>query len=383
MNIGLNGISFVPGGIGGMETYFRNLLDQLQRLDRNNRYTLLCDRRYAGEFPLAGDRVRVHHVNYGRPSWKWFVRGVLRNTLKTDILVREMRGLGVDFIHHPFTVLTPLNTGIRSVLTFWDMQHEFFPEFFDSLELRRRRDNYRASALEAERIIVSAGFTRDCLVERYGVEPEKIQVIHTGYGPQYRVLEPEQLAGLRERHLLERPFLFYPAATWPHKNHRTLLAALEMLVRERDFDGMLVLTGIAMQSHGEILAEVERRGLSDRVRILGYLPVTDLPVLYNLARMLVFPSLFEGFGIPLVEAMACGCPVLCANATSLPEVGGEAVELFDPHSAEELATRICALWNNGERLAEMGHSGLERARLFTWDRTAERTLEVYRRMGAA
>ncbi len=382
MNIGLNAISFVPGKIGGMETYFRNLLHYLQRLDDGNRYTLLCDRRYAAEFPLESDRVRVRYVNYARPSWKWFVRGLLRNSIKVDILAREMRNLGVDFIHHPFTVLTPLGTGIPSLLTFWDMQHEFFPEFFDRLDIQRRRRSYQASALEAKQIIVSAGFTRDCLVERYGVPVEKIEVIHTGYGPQYRLLDDQSALGrFREKYGLRRPFLYYPAATWPHKNHKNLLAAMKILKERHRFDGELLLTGIAMQSHGEILTEIDRLGLREMVRVLGYLSADELPFLYNLARVMVFPSLFEGFGIPLVEAMACGCPVICADATSLPEVVGDAGVLFDPRSAEDIADRIRALWNDDARLQEMRIRGLGRAKHFTWDETARRTLQVYNRMG--
>src|SRR5512138_3124842 len=104
MKIGLNAISFVPGKIGGMETYFRNLLQYLQRLDTENQYTLFCDRRYAGEFSFESARFQVRYVNYARPSYKWFVRGLLRNTVNVDILGRELKGLGVDFIHHPFTV---------------------------------------------------------------------------------------------------------------------------------------------------------------------------------------------------------------------------------------------------------------------------------------
>lgn len=383
MNIALNAISFVPGKIGGMETYLRNLVDYLQRLDHENSYTLLCDQRYAGEFVLENPRFQVKHLNYARPSWKWFVRGVVRNTFHVDILGMEMKGGGVDFIHHPFTVLTPLATGIPSLLTFWDMQHEFFPEFFDKLDIQRRRRNYQASAREAQRIIVSAGFTKECLIERYGIDAGKIDVIHTGYGPQYRLItDTEALASFRNKYSLDRPFLYYPAATWPHKNHRTLLAAMKILKDSHRFDGQLLLTGIAMQSHGVILAEIDRLGLKDHVRVLGYLPVEELPYLYNLARLLVFPSLFEGFGIPLVEAMACGCPVLCADATSLPEVAGDAGELFDPGSSEDLAAKIWSLWHDDCRLQEMKQRGLERAGNFTWDETARRTLQVYRRMGA-
>lgn len=382
MNIGLNAISFVPGRIGGMETYFRNLLTHIQRLDTSNRYTILCDRRYAGEFRLENERFQVRHISYGYPSFKWFVRGVLRNSLHVDILGREMRGLGLDFIHHPFTVLTPLNTGIPALLTFWDMQHEFFPEFFGRVEMQRRRRTYQASANEAERIIVSASFTRDCLVERYSVAADKIEIIYAGFGPHYRVLDDQAaLEGFRRKYNLQRPFLYYPAATWPHKNHKNLLAALKILAERHRFDGELLLTGIAMQYQGEILSEINRLGLGGRVRFLGYIPAEELPYLYNLAAMLVFPSLFEGFGIPLVEAMACGCPVVCSDATSLPEIAGDAGVLFDPHEPEEIAEKIRRVWDDSALRDELRRRGIERAGSFTWDETVRRTLQVYGKMG--
>lgn len=383
MNIGINAITFVPGKIGGMETYLRNLVDRIQRTDNVNSYLLLCDRRFAGEFPVVGDNLRIRHVDYARPSLNWFLRGLFRNTVNVDILKREMRKVEVDLIHHPFTVVTPLGSGIPGVLTFWDMQHEFFPEFFDRVELRKRRQIYPASAREARRIIVSSRFTGDCLVEHYGVANEKIEVIPTGYGPEYRVIDdPEGLQQIRNKYGVDRPFLFYPAATWPHKNHKNLLAALGILKESYQFDGELLLSGIAMQSHGEILSEAERLGLTGNVRLLGYLPAADLPYLYNCARMMVFPSLFEGFGIPLVEAMACGCPVACSDTTSLPEVAGDAGVLFDPLKPDQIAETVWSVWADEAKQREMRERGLDRARLFTWDETARRTLEVYRKSGS-
>lgn len=383
MIIGINAITFVPGKIGGMETYLRNLVDRIQRTDTGNSYLLLCDRRFADEFPIVGDNLRIQHVDYARPSLNWFMRGVFRNTLNVDILKREMRKIEVDLVHHPFTVLTPLGSGIPAVLTFWDMQHEFFPEFFNRLELRKRRQIYPASAKEAARIIVSSNFTCDCLVERYGIAKEKIDVIPTGYGPEYRVLDdPEGLQHIRKKYGLDRPFLFYPAATWPHKNHRNLLAALRILKESYGFDGELLLSGIAMQSHGEIMAEVVRLGLSGNVRLLGYLPAGDLPYLYNCAHMMVFPSLFEGFGIPLVEAMACGCPVVCSDTTSLPEVAGDAGALFDPREPDQIAETVWSVWADEAKQREMRERGHDRTRFFTWDETVRKTVEVYRKTGS-
>jgi glycosyltransferase involved in cell wall biosynthesis len=323
-------------------------------------------------------------MNYARPSFKWYLRGMVRNTLNTDILKWEMDGRGVDFIHHPFTVLTPLGTGIPAVLTFWDMQHEFFPDFFDRIELQRRRLNYKASAEEARRIIVSASFTKDCLVERYGIHTDKIDVIHTGYSPHYRVIDNQkQLQQIREQYGLDRPFLYYPAATWPHKNHHNLLESFKILVERYRFEGDLVLTGIAMQAHNKLLSEIRHLGLADRVKLPGYLPAEVLPCIYNLARMMVFPSLFEGFGIPLVEAMASGCPIVCANSTSLPEVAGDAGVLFDPCSAEDMANKISGLWHDEAALESMRQRGIERAKLFTWEETVRKTLLVYAKVGGA
>ena len=139
------------------------------------------------------------------------------------------------------------------------------------------------------------------------------------------------------------------------------------------------MSGCAKQGHAELQATVDGLGLGESVRILGYLPFADLPGLFNLARVMVFPSLFEGFGIPLVEAMACGCPVVCSNVTSIPEVVGHAGLLFDPHSVEEIAERVWAVWDSDEMRLDLRRQGLARARLFDWAITARKTAEVYRK----
>jgi len=186
---------------------------------------------------------------------------------------------------------------------------------------------------------------------------------------------------VKARYGLDRPFLYYPAATWPHKNHLSLLEAVRMLKESHGFDGELVLTGISKGAHRAIMDEIRRMGVEGMVRILGYLPPDELPYVYNLARLMVFPSLFEGFGIPLVEAMASGCPVICSNVTSIPEVVGDAAVLFDPQSPEEIATAIWSVWNDDTELSLMKERGLARSRMFSWEETARKTVEVYRKVG--
>ena len=139
------------------------------------------------------------------------------------------------------------------------------------------------------------------------------------------------------------------------------------------------MTGVVEHAHGETLREIGRFGLSERVKVLGHLPYEDLPGLYNVARLLVFPSLFEGFGIPLVEAMACGCPIACSNVTSIPEVIGEAGITFDPTSIEDIAEVIWSVWTDDARLADMRREGLRRTSLFDWENSARKTIEVYRK----
>jgi glycosyltransferase involved in cell wall biosynthesis len=380
MNIGLNLVGFIPGTMGGLETYLRNLVNSLQAIDRENTYVVLCDDRYSMEIQLFNDLFTFKSINFTQPSFLWFVRGILRNTTGIDLLRPVFNRLGLDMIHHPFAILNPMRTNIPSVLTFVDMQHEFFPQFFSPSEIKMRKEFYKPSAEEATRIIAISGHVKSSLVERYRISADKIDVVYLGYDHRYRICNSEDvLNAMRSKYGLNRPFLYYPGATWPHKNHINLLSALSIMRTRYRFEGQLVLTGIAKKSYGQILEEIRRLGLEETVKVLGYLPYDELPYLYNLARALVFPSLFEGFGIPLVEAMACGCPIACSNTTSIPEVVGDAGVFFDPLSTEDMADKIWQLWNDDGKLREMRVRGLERAKLFSWDDTARKTIETYRK----
>src|SRR3990170_201155 len=378
MEIGLNAINFFPGRMGGIEVYFRNLLLHLQQVDRENRYTVLCVRPNSGEFALSQASFRAKQYDCGRYSPGWLVRGLLRKMVRRDILTSLINRLPIDLIHDPFTTATTEGLKFPSVLTFHDMQHEFFPEFFTDRELRDRVATYKSSAESAVRIIAISEHTKQTLIDVYGIDAGKIDVVYNGCWPEFRVIDDEsELAEARGKYGLYRPYLFYPAATWPHKNYRRLFTALRLLKERDGYDGELVLTGIAQARNAEILGEIERSGLTRDVRVLGLIPNAELPFLYNLADMLVFSSLFEGFGIPLVEAMACGCPVVCANATSIPEVVGAAGVMFDPLLPEDIGGKILAVLNSRDQAVRMREAGLARAKSFTWENAAMATVEVY------
>jgi glycosyltransferase involved in cell wall biosynthesis len=384
MRIALNATAFLPGKMGGMETYFRNLLLFLQEVDSENAYSVLCDSHTIKELAIKKSNFNAVTCNFTKPSLGWLLRGVIRNTTKIDILRPVMNRYKVDVIHHPFSFLNPINLTTPSVLTFQDMQHEFFPEYFSAYEMKVRNEFYRPSADQATRIIAISKHAKSCLIEKYGINPEKIDVIYIGYNPAYRIVDDSaNLEEVRLKYGLSRPFMYYPAATWPHKNHKTLLEALKIMKERYRFDGQLVLTGIAMQSHDNILGEIGRLGLEDEVKVLGYLPYEDLPRLYQLARLMVFPSRFEGFGIPLVEAMACGCPVACSDVTSIPEVAGDAGVFFDPISAEDIAEKAWLSWTDDALRRQMITTGLERVKMFGWGDAARKTIDVYRKAVAS
>jgi glycosyltransferase involved in cell wall biosynthesis len=265
------------------------------------------------------------------------------------------------------------------VLTFHDMQHEYFPELFSAKELDRRRREYRSSVEQAQAVIAISQHVKECLVDRYEVDAARIHVVHHGCSGRFkRIADPQRLAAAVEKYALRRPFMIYPAASWAHKNHLRLLRALQMLVERGRFDGELLLTGAAMDFHGQVLGEIGRLGLQRQVRWLGYLPEEDLPCLFTLARLMVFPSLFEGFGLPVLEAMACGCPVGVARPTALPEVAGDAAVYFDPHDAEDIAATLLELWESETLLEQLARCGLQRAAGFGWQKAASQTIEVYR-----
>ncbi len=379
MNIGISTIGFNPGRTGGSETYLRNLLHYLQKVDHSNSYSIFCNSLHAPEFPLSNPAFRLMCIpRFTKPSPGWLCRGVLRRTLGIDIVRWSFRRHGMDVLHHPMSLLNPRGLSTPSVLTFFDIQHEYLPDFFSPAELAQRKAKYQPSAEEATRIIAISRFTKNSLVERYDINSDKIDVIPIGCGENYRVIDDwGRLEKTQAAYGLDRPFLYYPAATWPHKNHKALLAALRLLIDRFGFDGQLVLTGAAFQSQTEIMQEIRRLGLEGTVKLLGYLPYEDLPCLFNLARMLVFPSLFEGFGIPLVEAMACGCPVACSNTTSLPEVAGEAAVMFDPNSAEDMAEKIWSVWESDADRHQLREKGLRRLALFDWEEIARSTVAVY------
>lgn len=252
-----------------------------------------------------------------------------------------------------------------------DLQHLVYPQFFEPRELAIRTAASQAVARRARHIVTISEFCRQEIMRLLGVEAARVSVSHLAVDPVFD-RHPSQVErdGVLARHgLAGRRYLLLPAQVWPHKNHETVLAALGKLVHSGQDPPMLVSTGQTTSPFARDLMErIARSELASHVRFLGLCPQADLPALYSGAEALVFCSLYEGFGMPLLEAMRMGCPVIASTTTSMPEVAGDAAVLIDPDDAEAIARAIVRVQREPGLKARLIAAGHARAQSFSWDR---------------
>ncbi len=383
----------LPGLAGGLENLARAFVAQLMELDRYNRYVLHLPSQCRHDFDLR-HRANMRTVATDSPTAiaRRIMRGVadraaarLRLHRWQTPAVRQLgwlRDLDVEMAYSFPGYIHPDLRPLRQVLVVPDIQHEYFPEFFSPDALDERRRLYTESAHRADHICAISAFTKQTLVEKLGVAADKITPVLLAADPEFHAAgSPEQDAPTLAAHGLTRgTYLFLPAHTWPHKNHRTLIEALRVLRDRHGRRPTLICTGGAREAQPVIEAQIAAAGLEGQVRFLGYVPRGDVPTLYRGAAALVFPSLFEGFGMPVLEAMASGCPVVCSNTTSLPEIAGEAALQVSPTDAEAMASAIARVLDDSELRTTLGARGLRRAAEFSWRRHTLETIAVLRRV---
>jgi glycosyltransferase involved in cell wall biosynthesis len=404
MKIGINVSWMTPGHAGGMEWYVRCLIAELGKLDPDPEYLLVAGP--ANEHTFAPPGPRWEKVVYCGPEhspeayrglpefpppdppWRAALKKVYHRLTAAprDRWYRKSADLladrKVDVWFCPFMFALPVDAGVPTVVTIPDLQHEYYPQFFDHDELALRRLGYQYSCRAAAATLGISRHVADEIVRLYGVPAERVFGIPLALDPVIAGLRDraaELAARVRAKFHLDREFAFYPANGWPHKNHDTLVRAMARVARRRP--GLqLVLTGCSFELRRRLQATFHRLDLLGVVRHIGYVTREEVAGLHAAARLLVFPSRFEGFGLPLLEAMHFGVPVACSNIGSLPEVGGDAVQYFDPLSEEQVADAILALADEAPLRARLAAAGREQAARFSYARTAARTLDVFRRV---
>jgi glycosyltransferase involved in cell wall biosynthesis len=349
MRVGISLLTLSPGDSGGSETYARQLISALGRVKTHEYVVLVPARARDAADGLPAVEVRDPPVGKRGPIRIFTMALAARRTKAVTSQVAEF-----DVLHYPLTVPSP-GTQAPTVVTLHDTQHRDLPEFFGPARRSFRRLAYDRAARSAAAVVVTSEFVRGRAVELLELDPTRVHVVpHAIDHSVFNVADEER-----------EPMLLYPARPWPHKNHTRLFEAFALL-RETRPQLRLVLTGGGLE---------RLEPLPEGVESLGTVTPEHLASLYRRAACLVYPSLYEGFGLPVLEAMACGCPVAASDVGAIPEVAGEAAVLFDPTDVEAMAAAIVDADNQRERLTPLG---LTRAASYTWDETARRHEDVYR-----
>jgi len=324
-----------------LQLYSLYLFKELLKKDTRNEYIFFYFEHNITELEKLGSKVLKE-------------QGIL---LESQREIKEHLHL-IDLFFCPFGSLIPRPLSVPTVVTIVDIQEVFFPDFFTFHNLVARFWHYVGSTKMADHVITISNFSKDTLIKHHHLPAEKITVAHLC--ADERFYRADQVAKCPDA-VLPDQYVFYPANRWVHKNHDVLLQAMVWLRDRKNITVHAVFTGYDQENGYSIEEKAEEYGLSGQVIQLGYVSVEELAYLYVHAQCMVFPSLFEGFGIPVVEAMASGCPVLASNSTSLPEVGGDSIVCFDPFSPEDLAISMLEFFEKPDLRNNLIAKGFKRA----------------------
>jgi glycosyltransferase involved in cell wall biosynthesis len=378
------------GMFGGVEQVVIGIAAGLSGLEgADEEYLFLT---HAGEDewlrPYLGGSCRVLHTRRRRPNRR--ARAVTRASLErlpaigTRFSVRPSDGTvernGIDVMHFPFQ--DAFLTEVPSLYQPHDLQHLHLPGLFSRWERERREVIYRAHCAAAATVVSMTSWGRGDLISQYGLPPEKVAVVPGGSVLwEYPEPTPADLDALRSRLSLPPEFLLYPAQTWPHKNHERLLEALARLRDRDELPVPLVCPGSDRGRSWHARERAAELGLDGATWFPGFVSPLQLRGLFRLATGLVFPSRFEGWGLPVCEAFSEGLPVASSTATSLPDLVGDAGILFDPDDTEEIAAAVKRLWTDPGLRATLSERGRKRGEQFSFDAAARLFRAHYRRIG--
>jgi glycosyltransferase involved in cell wall biosynthesis len=352
---------------GGNETYYRELVRGLATVPCNHEFILYYTNPVTTQLCNLNGRFSRQAVH---PSPRW-----LRIPVGFPWRMRKDK---LDVFHAQYIV--PPFPSCKTVVSIFDLAHERYPEFFHTFEGRALRALVRGSAKRADHVVTVSYFSAGDLVEIYGVKPDNITVIYLAASDDFRPMDQEVCRGyVRNKYGLASPYILYAGRLQARKNLVRLVEAYSRLHR-KGIEENLVLVGKQDWRADEILDCVRKNGLESRVSFLGYVPGEDLPYLYNAAKLFVYPSIFEGFGLPVVESMACGTPTITSQGSSLEEIAGDGALLVDPLSASSIGDAMERALEDPTLLRSLSERGLARSKQFSYRTAASKTLAIYERV---
>ena len=368
MKVGCNLLWLVPGALGGSETAVVSLLRQIGDHQPDDvELSLYALDAFAAGYPDLTKRFPTRPVPLtGRLK-------ALRVVAENTWLAGQVRRDGLDLVHHMSGVLPVLRRG-PAVVTVHDLQPFDMPHNFHPVKRAYVQRSVPRSVRKARLVLTPSEFVRQGVIDRFGIAPERVRATRWGVDPPNTEVAVGQV---QARYGLPRRWFVYNAVTWPHKNHELLIRAFST-VAAQEHDVVLVLTGGEAHSEDRIRALIAGTGLRGRVRRTGRIPRDDMLAIVRGAVALTFPSRYEGFGLPALEAMSLGTPVLAGDAASLPEVVDDAGRLIDPDDADAWGEAMLRLLHDGDERERLIAAGQARAAAFSWATTASETLAAYR-----
>lgn len=369
MRIGVNALYLLPGKVGGSEIYVRNLVKWLPKAGRGNEFVVYANRESEGVFEEVPGRVRVVRCSVSasnRPArilYEQTVLPILAAKDRLDALISAgMTG--------PFVSTVPSFTMI------YDLQHVNQPQNFGRVYLSFLRSIIYMSAKRSLALLTLSEKSKRDILKHYNIRPDRVDVTYLASDKaSFSKKGPEEISDIRKKYNLPASFVLYIASSLPHKNYERLLEAFK-IVKEGRKELKLVLIGARDYGHEAIKKKIAGLGLTDDVVFLGWLPFEDIPVIYSAADLFVFPSLHEGFGIPILEAMACGVPVVCSDIEPLDEVAGNAARMVDPKEVSSIAEGMVDVLNDKALREKLVKAGVKRAASFSWEKTAKDTMKA-------
>jgi glycosyltransferase involved in cell wall biosynthesis len=365
IHIGLD-MSRIGKERGGDETYSMHLAQALTDIDAQNTYHLYC---LPSAVPPIAMRPNVQVHNVG-PSSLWL------RTPFTLPYAAWKDGLDVLHLFHAVPPICPA----RLIVTAYDLSYEIYPEYYPRI-LRWKLSTFVPYAVKrAQKVFTISEYSKNQLADLYRIPEEKIIVVHCGVDASryHPIAYDEVWPRLLERYDgLVEDFILYVGSLQPRKNIPRLLKAYAQLISQENIPHQLVIVGKHKYLNEDVYTTLRRLRLTGRVLFTGHVPEEDIPLFFNAATVMIFPSLFEGFGLPPLEAMACGTSVVCAHVTSLPEVVGDAAVLVNPYSVEDIARGLHEVLSDVDLRAALAAKGIERARQFSWEAAARKALTAF------
>lgn len=353
--------------IAGIGCYHKYLIDHIKDKDETA-ILLLCSNKvikYKESTNIKKVITKNYIMRFNSNIWFQFALPYILKKNKVDLF-------------HGITFLQPMFINVPSVVTVYDTVLKLYPETMHWKNSLIQRALLRTSLLRSFRIIAISENTKRDIIKYFGVEQEKIKVIYLGAGKEFSPQKNEKDKTILDKYNLSPGYILTVGTLEPRKNLIRLLNAYKMLVANEDSMPNLVMVGGRGWLKEDINKIVDSLGLREKVVFTGYIPDSDLPALYRNAGVFVYPSLYEGFGLPPLEAMACGTPVVASNTSSIPEVVGDAGLLADPYNPAEIARAIAFVLKDNDLSARLERAGLIRSGMFTWDKTAQETIKLYR-----